>query len=100
MAINIKNRQVELLVDQVVALTGETKVEAVRRALEERHARLTLRVGQPQRWEQALRFLEREVWPSLPPETLGRRLSRAEEAAMLGYGMRNGSPTTKLGDQM
>jgi antitoxin VapB len=33
-----------------------------------------------------LRFLEKHVWPKLPPGEVGRRLSRAEEDEILGYG--------------
>lgn len=86
MAVNIKNPEVELLLEEVVAITGETKVEAVRRALVERKARLGVGASQPDRWQQALRFLEREVWPSLPEDEIGRRLTRAEEDLILGYG--------------
>jgi antitoxin VapB len=35
-ALNIKNPEVERLVSEVVAITGESKTEAVRRALAER----------------------------------------------------------------
>lgn len=86
MALNIKNPEVERLLDEVVTMTGETKVEAVRRALMERKARLGLHAKQADRWEQALRFLQREVWPVLPPDERGRRLSKIEEDAILGYG--------------
>jgi prevent-host-death family protein len=40
----------------------------------------------PDRGERLQRFLEEEVWPHIPPEELGRRLTRAEEDAILGYG--------------
>ncbi len=43
MALNIKNQDVESLVEQVVQMTGESKTVAVRRALEERLKRLSLR---------------------------------------------------------
>ncbi len=86
MPVNIKNPEVESLLEEVVALTGETKVEAVRRALAERKARLGLRANQSDRWRQALRFLEREVWPVLPPSEKGRHLSQVEEDLLLGYG--------------
>ncbi len=33
-----------------------------------------------------LRFLRTKVWPSIPKDQLGRRLTRAEEDALLGYG--------------
>jgi antitoxin VapB len=86
MALNIKNSEVERLVDEVANLAGETKTEAVRRALEERKARLALRIAGDQRPARLKGFLERELWPLVPQEELGRRLSRAEEEAILGYG--------------
>ena len=45
MALNIKNAAVERLVEEVARLSGESKTEAVRRALEERKARLAYRVA-------------------------------------------------------
>jgi antitoxin VapB len=32
------------------------------------------------------RFLEQEVWPAMPESELGRRLTREEEEAILGFG--------------
>jgi hypothetical protein len=32
------------------------------------------------------RFLEVEVWPTVPEAVLGKNASRAEEDAILGYG--------------
>lgn len=32
------------------------------------------------------RLFEQEVWPYVPPDQAGRRLSREEEDAILGYG--------------
>ena len=46
MALNIKNAEVERLVEEISRLTGESKTEAVRRALEERKGRLAFRVAQ------------------------------------------------------
>jgi antitoxin VapB len=86
MPVNIKNPEVERLLSEVVAITGETKVEAVRRALSERKDRLGARAAHVDRWQRALRFLEREVWPALPPAEVGRRSSRAEDDSILGYG--------------
>lgn len=40
MALNIKSDQVERLAAEVAQLTGETKTEAIRRALEERKQRV------------------------------------------------------------
>lgn len=38
------------------------------------------------RKRRVLRFLEDQVWATLPAEERGRRLSREEEDAILGYG--------------
>ena len=86
MALNIKNEEVEQLAAEVARLTGESKTEAIRRALAERRQRLAYRVRPENRETQALRFLEREVWPRIPADQLGRRLSRREEDEILGYG--------------
>jgi antitoxin VapB len=88
MPLNIKNVQVERLVAEVARLAGESKTEAVRRALEERRARLALRVVQQDRGERLREFLERQVWPRVPRKQLGRRLTRRQEDALLGYGPR------------
>lgn len=86
MALSIKNEQVERLVDEVAEMTGETKTEAVRRALAERKERLRLRGAGKLRAERFVRYLEEEVWPNVPRGELGRRLSKEEEEAILGLG--------------
>lgn len=84
MPLNIKNPDVERLVDEVVAITGESKTEAVRKALLERRTRLQegVRIGRRERW---LAFLEREVWPDVPGDVLGTGVPQAEQDAILGY---------------
>jgi antitoxin VapB len=84
--LNIKNAAVEALVDEVVAITGETRTEAVRRALEDRRANLAIRRAGEDRHARLLRFLAAEVDPLVPAAERGRRLTRDEEAALLGYG--------------
>lgn len=86
MSMNIKNSAVERLVDEVTRLTGESKTEAVRKALEERRARLNYRLAEDSRKARLRRFLEQELWPSVPVDQLGRKLERDEEEAILGYG--------------
>lgn len=86
MPLNIKNEAVERLVTEVTRLTGETKTQAVLRALEERKARLAYRVSSESRAVRLRRFLESEIWPRVPEGQLGRRLSREEEDDILGYG--------------
>ncbi len=67
-------------------MTGESKTEAVRQALLERRERLSLQISDGERGSEFLRHLAEEVWPKAPPGQLGRRLSREEEAEILGYG--------------
>lgn len=84
MALNIKNRAVEQLAEDIARLTGESKTEAVRKALEERKAKLSqdFRHSKRERWQA---FLEQDVWPTIAAEQLGRTLTHEEEDAILGY---------------
>ena len=84
MALNIKNEEVERLAAEVAALTGESKTEAVRRALDERVRRLRLRSADAVREERLTRFLEREVWSRVPDGA--RAPTKEERDAILGYG--------------
>ena len=85
MALNIKNADVERLAEELARLTGESKTEAIRKALDERRQRLK---GPPvaERRRRVLRFLQKSVWSTIPKKELGRRLTRAEEDDILGYG--------------
>jgi len=84
-SLNIKNREVEELVDEVARLTGESKTEAVRRALAERRQRLAFRTEGRRTGERFLTYLEQSVWPQAPADQLGRRLTREEEEEILGF---------------
>jgi len=85
MPLNIKNAEVEALVSEVAALTGESKTEAVRKALEERRGRLRFR-RTASRGVHLRRFLEQDVWPVLPASERGRILTKDEEEQILGLG--------------
>ena len=84
MALNIKNQEVERLASEVSALTGESKTQAIRKALEERKARLEL-TGQDRK-ERLQTFLETQVWPKVPDELRGKGISQEEQDDILGYG--------------
>ena len=73
MALNIKNPDVERLVAEVAAMAGETKTEAIRRALEERKQRLAFHVVRENRAEDLRHFLEREVWSVIRARATSRR---------------------------
>lgn len=85
MAMNIKNPLVERLASDVARMTGESKTEAIRKALEDRKRRL---MGTPadDRRAAVLGFLKKKVWAGLPKNQIGRPLTREEEDAILGYG--------------
>jgi len=85
MALNIKNPTVERLAGEVARLTGETKTEAIRKALQDRKRRLVA-IPLGDRRAAVLAFLKKRVWTGVPKEEKGRVLSRAEEDAILGYG--------------
>ena len=85
MALNIKNAEVERLAAEVARLTGESKTEAIRRALDDRRQRLR-QLSTADRRARVLRFLQKKVWPGLPKDQVGRRLSRPDEDDILGYG--------------
>lgn len=85
MPLNIKNAEVERLVDELCSLTGSGKTETIRRALQEQKERLALHVNSLNRGARIKRFLEREVWRQVPISELGRRLTRDEEDAILGF---------------
>ena len=85
MALNIKDPETERLAAEVAALTGTTKTGAVRYALRQvLQARSRLSVQQ--REERLTRFLEEEIWPLVPPDQLGKPVSKAEREEILGFG--------------
>jgi antitoxin VapB len=86
MALNLKNHEVELLAQEIAGITGENKTEVVRRALSERRERLAYRINAKDRRQELLSMLEREIWPLVPQEQRGKRLTREQEDEILGYG--------------
>jgi antitoxin VapB len=86
MALTIKNAEVERLAAEVSALTGESKTQAIRVALEERRRRLRSRVDPEARAAEIWQWLETEVWTHVPPEERGRPHDSARDDAIVGYG--------------
>ena len=85
-ALNIKNREAEELAAEVARMTGESKTEAIRRSLADRRERLVQARDEPDREERIRRFLAEEIWALVPPEVLGKSISKQEWEEMMGYG--------------
>ena len=85
MALNIKDPETERLAAEVAALTGTTKTGAVRYALRQ-VLQAQSRLSVQQREELLTRFLEEEIWPLVPPDQLGKPVSKAEREEILGFG--------------
>ena len=86
MAMNIKDPEAERLAAEVADLTGNTKTGAVREALRHERDRLKAR-GTPEERKRSLReFLEQDIWPLIPPDVLGKPITKAEREEILGIG--------------
>ena len=88
MALNIKNPRVERLAAEVAQMARETKTEAIRRALEDRRARLAVKTGSQDRMRQLKEYLQKEVWPHIPSSVRGKKITKREREAILGIGRR------------
>jgi antitoxin VapB len=85
MALHIEDAEVERLAAEVAALAKESETEAVRRALEDRKEKLKVPNG-GQKSESLIEFFEREIWPKIPPDKLGKPITKEEEEEILGFG--------------
>ena len=86
MALTIKNPDVERLAAEVARLTGETKTQAIRVALQERRSRLAIGVDRDARRAELLRFMQEEIWVHVPLELRGQPHDSSRDDAILGYG--------------
>lgn len=86
MAMNIKDPETEQLIGKLAELTGETKTGAVRTAVRARIEMLQAVDGVEQRKARLRRLLEDEIWPLIPPDELGKPLSKEEQEDILGLG--------------
>lgn len=96
-ALIIKDKETEALVNEIASLAGVTTTEAVRQAAQERLERL----GKSSRFSRGRRldydpressenfryWLETEIWPLIPEEERGGEpMTKAEREEILGYG--------------
>jgi antitoxin VapB len=81
MALNIKNKEVEELATELAKLTGESKTEAIRKALLERKSRLA-----GKRTSSARKILEQEIWSQIPAELRGKGIAFEDHGDLMGWG--------------
>jgi antitoxin VapB len=86
MALNIKNPEVERLATEVAEMARETKTQAIRRALEDRKAKLEAEMLPLGKRRGVREYLEKYIWPTIPPEIRGKGISKEEREEILGYG--------------
>ena len=86
MALNLKNTEVERLAAEVARMANESKTEAIRRALLDRKQRLQVRRGDPDRQVRLERLLRNRIWPRIPSELMGKKISKRRREEILGYG--------------
>ena len=88
MALTIKNPEVERLAAEVARLTGETKTQAIRVALEERRSRLGSGVDRDARRSRApATAWKSEIWARRSAGAARHsRTTRVRDDAILGYG--------------
>ena len=85
-SLNIKNAETCQLIHELAELTGESKTGAVRTAVRARIEMLQAVDGAEQRKARLRRLLEDEIWPLIPPDELGKPLSKEEQEDILGFG--------------
>ena len=79
--INLKSDRVATLLEQITQRTGETKIDAVTKALEERLQELEAK----DRAARTLTWLKTTVWPNLPETERGKAPSKEEQEELLGF---------------
>lgn len=84
MALNIKNREVERLAAEVAEMTHDTKTHVIRRALEDLKGKLE--AEKPPKRRDIVKYLEKYIWPYVPPEVRGKKVTKEEREEILGYG--------------
>ena len=83
MALNIKNKEVEKIAEEVSKMTGKSMTRSVLIALQEYKDRLRGNAVRRRRLRSVVEFLEEEVWTTANVRSKQRTMSEDE---LLGYG--------------
>ena len=79
--VNLKSERVATLLEQITEQTGESKVDAVAKALEGRLQELAA----GDRAARTLEWLQTAVWSNLPEVQRGHAPSKEEQEDLLGF---------------
>jgi antitoxin VapB len=79
--VNLKSDRVAALLEQITERTGETKIDAVTKALEERLQELETK----NRASRTLTWLKATVWSNPPEGERGKMPSKEEQEELLGF---------------
>lgn len=85
MALSIKDAATEKMATEIATRMGESKTEAIRKALHERRLRLVVPAAREERWARVQRLLQDEIWPELGRRPRART-TKAQKERILGYG--------------
>lgn len=85
LAMNLKNKEVELLASEVANLAGESKTEAIRQSLKDRKAKL-LSIATPQTRSERAESILAAFRASLSKPLSKIPLTREEEDEIHGFG--------------
>ncbi len=83
MALNIKNKEVEKIAEEVSKMTGKSMTGAVLVALQQYKERLSGRAVRKRRLRSVVEFLEEEVWATASVNVKHQKMADDE---LLGYG--------------
>ena len=79
MPITIDNPELERLIQEIAAELQLDEAEALTSIIRD-HADYLKRRGAVMNW------LQNDVWPKIPSDVRGKRITREEKAELLGYG--------------
>lgn len=85
MGFHVDDPRLDRLVAEVARMTGESEADAMIHSLEERRDRLRAERIEDKA-TRVRKVLEEKIWPLVPPEVLGKEVTKAEREEILGYG--------------
>lgn len=82
----IHSPKIDQLAAQLAQLDREEVLEVFRKTLDIQARQETRPQARAQRFSELREFLEREIWPQIPPDLRGKGITKREREEILGYG--------------